>query len=392
MDRPHSVHIRLHYGGSTPINRPGATITHSAPHRTPSPEEALLAALLDAANAIPASSVLAEVLDAATERLDASFRPSALAVLLADEASGRWLTSRRRGVALPLLHATADLPPVLAQVARRAAATTLAAGSPGLRATARSGLYAPLLAGPVLVGVVAVEGDQADAFGAGDVRLLEGLARSTATGLANARASERRQRDEVAAERARVAGSLHDGVVQSLASLGLQLDRLSRHRPGDDLGPGLDRVRADVRAAMGELRATLAELRTDVTADRGLDQVLASHLARVASRTGADVRLEVSGGPVRLPLPEEGALWRIARQAVEDAVRSRLAGPITVRWHSDGQRAELEVAVGGSEDAAALGAGTGELASLHRRAAAIGASIEVGAAPGRGTVLRCALG
>lgn len=66
------------------------------------------------------------------------------------------------------------------------------------------------------------------------------------------------------AERHRIAGELHDRVAPTLAVLGLELDRLRRHGADDELRPGIDRVRDDVRTAMCEVREILGELRRTV--------------------------------------------------------------------------------------------------------------------------------
>jgi signal transduction histidine kinase len=230
------------------------------------------------------------------------------------------------------------------------------------------------------------------------VRLLEGFAGAAALALDTARCVDRVRTAGADAERARIAGELHDQVGQSLAYLGFELDRLSRHSPDEELRPGIDEVRTGLRAAMGELRDALHDLRADVSERRSLEAVLESVVPRVRRRTGAAVTLERSGPegvPARLPLVHERALWRIAEEALTNAERHATAGAVTVRWHSDGVRATLEVVDDGrgfDPDAVeALPARHG-LAGMRRRAASVGATVEVRSAPGAGTLVRCRLG
>lgn len=63
------------------------------------------------------------------------------------------------------------------------------------------------------------------------------------------------------AERRRIASELHDRVAPTMAALGLELDRLRRHASDEELRPGLERMRDDVRTAMVEVREVLGDLR-----------------------------------------------------------------------------------------------------------------------------------
>lgn len=76
-------------------------------------------------------------------------------------------------------------------------------------------------------------------------------------------------------ERARLAGSLHDGLAQELAFLGYQIDRLitvlGRPAAGsadEGLASAQD-LRAHVTTFLGDLRAAITELRTPVAPDGG---------------------------------------------------------------------------------------------------------------------------
>ena len=358
----------------------------------------LLSSLHQLAQELPSSLDLEQSLDSTVRSLRSFWDLHALAILVPDETSTRWMVARQEGVRLPLLLDPGDLPPAAVRAMRLppggTAVVSAAGEGGGLTAGAGSGLYAPLHARGQLVGVVAVEHAGEGYFGARDVTLLEGLSATVALSVDNARWFARLRTVGADAERTRIARELHDRVGQSLASLGFELDRLSRHSADHELRPGIDRLRRDLRGAMAEIRDTLYDLRTDVSDERGLVPTLESFLERVERRTGVAVRFDAGGAECRLPLPQEREMWLIAQEAVTNAERHGRPREIVVRWRSDGHRATLEVAddgcgfpTGGQAMAAAHG-----IRAMRDRAASIGAHLGVDSAPGHGTRVRCALG
>lgn len=357
----------------------------------------LLSSLHELAQALPSSLDLEQSLDTTVRSLRSFWDLDALAILVPDETSTRWMVVRQEGVRLPLLQEPRDLPPAVARALHLPAGVTALVpdgDGGGLTATSGSGLYAPLHARGELVGVLAVEHADAGYFGARDVTLLEGLTETVALSVDNARWFARLRTVGADAERTRIARELHDRVGQSLASLGFELDRLSRHSTDDELRPGIHRLRRDLRGAMAEIRDTLYDLRTDVSDERGLVPTLESFLDRVERRTGVTVRLEADGAQGRLPLLQEREMWLIAQEAVTNAERHGRPKEIVVRWRSDGHRATLEVADDGCgfDDGGERVAAASGIRAMRERAASIGAHLSVDSAPGDGTRVRCALG
>jgi signal transduction histidine kinase len=357
----------------------------------------LLSSLHELAQALPSSLDLEQSLDSTVASLRSFWDLHALAVLVPDETSSRWMVVRQEGVRLPLLLEPGALPPALARAASAAPGAVIGrmpTGDDGLSAAADAGLYAPLHARGQLVGILAVEHADAGYFGPRDVLLLEGFTDTVALSLDNARWFARLRTVGADAERTRIARELHDRVGQSLATLGFELDLLSRHSPDEDLRPGIDRLRRDLRGAMAEIRDTLYDLRTDVSEQRGLAPTLESFLERVQRRTGVVVRLESGDATERLPLLQEREMWLIAQEAVTNAERHGSPAEVVVRWRSDGRRAELEVVDDGCGfDASAERTTTGHgILGMRERAASIGAHLSVTSSPGGGTRVLCTLG
>ena len=131
------------------------------------------------------------------------------------------------------------------------------------------------------------------------------------------------------AERRRVAADLHDGVTQAIASLAFHLSAAEVALTESAPGFALEQVRA-ARAladlAFTEARSAISGLRSPVLDDLGLAAGLES-LARSVPQL--DVRVEAAD----LELPEHvaTALYRIAQESIQNAVKHSGAREVFVR-------------------------------------------------------------
>ena len=186
--------------------------------------------------------------------------------------------------------------------------------------------------------------------------------------------------DEGESERARIAADIHDDVIQDLSMLVHRLDRA-----------GEDDAAATLRAAIDRLRAICADLRLPVIHDLGLAAALEALVGEVRAASGIDIDLRYDGEE-RLPYDVELGLYRIAQEAVANAIKHGRP-PITVRLRAESGRAELEVedrGPGVGEDALARPASPGHLGflTMAQRAAKLGAELAVADRPEGGTRVR----
>jgi signal transduction histidine kinase len=190
------------------------------------------------------------------------------------------------------------------------------------------------------------------------------------------------QRDVVVAateaERARIAADIHDDALQDLTMLVRRLDAA-----GD-----LENAEA-ARTVAARLRAICGDLRLPILDDLGLGPALDWLTERFQSLAGGPVYLEVARDPERLPPNVELALFRVAQEALANAVKHG-APPIVVRYRSGGTWAELDVddcGPGLESGAPGLAEQTGHLGLLNmaQRAEAIQADLRIGRRPGGGT-------
>lgn len=356
----------------------------------------LLFELNRVAQALPASLDFGETVASTVHRVRELFAPEVIAILLRDDTSGSWPVAVADGVRLPKSLSDDAVPPPLARAARSTAAHMVedlsSVGGPGLGYRSRSGMYAPLHARGVLIGLLAVEHGSGQ-FDARALGLLDGVAQQAALALDNARWFGRLRTVGADEERTRIARDLHDRVGSSLAYLGFELDRIGRLPAPEDVQDQISSLRQDVRRVLSEVREMLYDLRTDVSDTQDLVATLDDFLGRVGERSSATIAFHHEASR-RLPLPQEREIWRIAQEAITNAERHGQASQITVRWLCNEGSVLLEVADNGVgfDPVSANRMDAYGMLGMRERADAIGASIEVTTAGGKGTTVRCWLG
>ncbi len=145
-------------------------------------------------------------------------------------------------------------------------------------------------------------------------------------------------------------------------------------------------------AALTEMRELLVELHPRQLLDDGLCGALRRVTAAMASRyRGVEVECPPCPEP-DLPRPAKEALYRIAQEALRNALRHGRPGRVTVRLLEEPGALTLEVADDGEGfDPATVPPGHLGLVSMRERAARAGGRLQVRSAPGRGTTVRASL-
>jgi signal transduction histidine kinase len=225
-----------------------------------------------------------------------------------------------------------------------------------------------------------------------DERLLGLFAAHAAIALTNARLYERGRELSVLEERTRLARDLHDAVSQKLFSV-----RVKASAAAVLVGRDPDRAVAEIRSvaelageAHAELRAVIDGLMPPDLAAGGLAGSLRSY-ARLAGRTyGIDV-LVLAGELPELDSRRQAALYRVAQEALQNALRHSGASQVRVSLAARQRRVVLEV----SDDGAGLPAppppgGLG-LPSMRERASSVGGTLTIRSAPGGGTLVRLSI-
>jgi len=348
----------------------------------------LLHALHDVVQTLPASLDLSEILVSTRDRLREVLDPSIVVVVVPDETVGGWTVALADGTSLPDHLDPFALPSLLERATRTQEVIVLtAAGVESVEtcdAESYSALCSALWAQDRLVGVIAVEQHETQAFDTDDAALFGEFAASLALAVDNARWFARLRTLGAEAERARIARDLHDRLAQRLAYVGLELDRVALDR--DD--PELRELREVVRSVVRELRETLYELRTTVTEDAGLAQVIGPYVQRWSARTGIAATYRDASAGACLPIQVEQELWRILQESLTNVERHADASRVGVTWRIREGRARLEITDDGRGMAVADGGpGRYGLLGIRERADAVGARINLHSKPGAGTTI-----
>ncbi len=229
-------------------------------------------------------------------------------------------------------------------------------------------------------------------FTARDEQLLGLFASHAAIAMTNARLYERGRELSVLEERARLARELHDAVSQKLFSIRVKAraaEVLVSRDPGRAVAE-LESIAALSGQAHAELRAVIDGLAPPDLAAGGLAGSLRSYAVLAGRTYGVKVTVTATDVPALSP-QRETALYRIAQEALHNALRHSGAGQVCVSLRTAPRRLVLEVTDHGrgfAPDAAPGGLG---LASMRERAAAAGGSLTIRSAPGAGTVVRLAV-
>jgi len=256
----------------------------------------------------------------------------------------------------------------------------------------RSFLGVPIVArGGIIGALYLTEKEGAAGFSDADERLIVLLAAHAAIAIENARLYERSRELSIVEERNRLARELHDSVTQQLFGVVLAAESAGELiARGDAAGEQLERLQALARGAMEELRSVVFELRPASLEAEGLAHVLRKHVEVLRRVTGREIELRIASPPV-LGAAAAGQVFRIAQEALQNALRHADADRIEVRLSDGGGRLALSVTDDGRGfDAAAPGLRGRRLGltSMEERAAELGGRLAIDSRPGAGTTVR----
>jgi signal transduction histidine kinase len=256
----------------------------------------------------------------------------------------------------------------------------------------RSFLGVPIVArGEIIAAFYLTDREGADEFTAADQRLIELLAAHAAVAIENARLLERSRELSIVEERNRLARELHDAVSQKLFGLVLNAESaatlLDRDPPA--AAEQIERLGELAQEALAELRGLIFELRPASLEEEGLAATLRKHVDMLRRVHGRDVELRISGAAQ--PPPEaETEMFRIAQEALNNALRHADAERIELRLQARDGRLTLTVAddgVGFDPKAPGVRSRRLGLTSMEERARALGGSLVVVSRPGDGTTV-----
>ena len=236
-----------------------------------------------------------------------------------------------------------------------------------------------------------------------DLRWLTALGRQAATVLEATRYAEqeRRTASQMRAlyrqvvvarevERGILARELHDGLLQDLCAAARDLKALGVG--GDSNGPDLGDLAIRSSDMVQTVRGLCNDLRPPLL-EQDLRTALRSLVEQLDARSPAPVHIEIAAEDLRLPDHVALAVFRIAQEALHNAIQHADASEIAVRLTQYPDRLRLTVTddgrgiAGGVEPARFVAQGHFGLAGMRERAAMIGGKLDVQTAVDYGTVV-----
>ena len=189
-------------------------------------------------------------------------------------------------------------------------------------------------------------------------------------------------------ERARVARELHDSTAQILTAIMLQLGAAAREAGSPALTERIATLRELAAEALEEVRSMSHTMHPRILDDLGLAAALEWLGRQTREQTSLDVRVFASPLDVQIPAPLQSVLYRVAQEALRNAVRHAEARVVEVRlWHEPGV-ALLEVSDDGRgfdvQSAEERRPGMG-LFSMRERVELVNGRLVVSSASGTGT-------
>ncbi|HJU05735.1 MAG TPA: sensor histidine kinase [Nitrospiraceae bacterium] len=189
-------------------------------------------------------------------------------------------------------------------------------------------------------------------------------------------------------ERERMAQDLHDGIIQSIFALGLNLERCQRlvtkdpHETITQLGAAV----ADLKSVIRDLRGYIIGLEPEVANGRHLEGALAS-LAKTLESSDFHCLVQIDPAAADRVTPEQARhIVYVAREAMSNSLRHAKARTeiISLQQHDDGVRLVVEDDGVGFNPDAVDGRGEG-LRNMAARAKKLGARFAVVSETGQGT-------
>ena len=262
----------------------------------------------------------------------------------------------------------------------------LVGGSGGLRYHASIPLYAH---GKQL-GVMNLASPDWRELSPADLRLLYTVGDLLSIAIERARLFAHSTEFGAVTERNRLAREIHDTLAQGLSGIVLQLETAEILLGA---GPKIEQAERSIHQALELARANLKEARRSVLdlraaplEGRSLAEALSDLANSSEEQTAASIQFSVIGANRPLPVRIETGLYRIAQEAVANAIQHADATSITIALTLEPLQARLVIEDDGKGfDPALTPSGHFGLIGLNERARLFGGQLHLESEPGVGT-------
>ena len=257
----------------------------------------------------------------------------------------------------------------------------------------RSLVSVPMLSKNNVIGVLNIFGVKPDQFSRESIGILASMANYIALAVENANLYDKVMDTATAEERERIAREMHDGLAQVLSYVNAKSQAarqyISKGKPEEASGQ-LESLEKVANELYDDIRETILNLRTGISSQKALSDVVKEYLARFSQMSGIETSLENEAGEdVPLPADVEMQIIRIIQEALAN-----------VRKHAGSDRAFVRLSLKGNRYNVIIeDSGQGFDASVPRkrstphfgfqimkeRAESIDGTLDIESSPGAGT-------
>ncbi len=121
--------------------------------------------------------------------------------------------------------------------------------------------------------------------------------------------------------RKRLAREMHDGVAQDIASLGYLVDALAAKPASDKQAAQFTMLRDRITNIVGEVRQSVLTLRTSIGESQSLGAAIGSVARHLSESSGIPIQVQLDEQSTRLRPEVEAELFRIAQEAMNNAIK-----------------------------------------------------------------------
>jgi signal transduction histidine kinase len=220
------------------------------------------------------------------------------------------------------------------------------------------------------------------------VRLVETFADQASVAIEYVRAQADVRRLGLLEERERIAKELHDGIIQSLFAVGMNLQSTALMSRSPETAERVENAVGELDGVIRDLRNYIFGLRPGILADRQLNQALEAIAEEAASTAKIPIAVEVDAEVSAVLSPRSHEIVQLTREAFSNVTRHARATHASVRLTRIAANAVLTIEDDGvGFDARKPSDGNG-MRNMRERAVAIGGTLRVTSANGKGTRLR----
>nr|WP_317852887.1 sensor histidine kinase [Mammaliicoccus sp. Marseille-Q6498] len=191
-------------------------------------------------------------------------------------------------------------------------------------------------------------------------------------------------------ERKRISRELHDGVVQELLNVSVELRLLKYQNEIEELKSQSQQIESIMSRLIDDIRNLSLELRPSSLDDLGLNAAFKSYFKQLEKNFGFTVHYHFDSPEIRFNSEIETVVYRIVQEAVFNSLKYANVDSVDVHMVCDYNMIEVEIAdqgigfILGSEP---QGSGLG-LYGMQERAEIVGGQINIESKIGKGTNIK----